>query len=611
MANARSPSVAGIAESLQAQRLEAGAPFGRFRKLGWYALSLLILVFFFWTATSSAHPFHPRDTATQFYNELTSSLLQGHLYLAEKPSPQLLALADPYDPNANEKLRLHDASLYRGRYYLYFGIAPVLTLYLPWRVLTRTSLSDDVAVTIFSMAGYVFSCLLLFLLLEAAQLRPPWFLQLAAVAALGLGQSALIVLRRPRVYEVAVSAGYCFLLGGLYFLARRVLRPDSGRWCLVLSAVFLGLAVASRPHCALAALVALVYYALHLRRTEETSSHNRLVDFAIFAVPLAIAAVFIGWYNYARFDNPFEFGIHYQLSVINWLKEYRLGTPLSLRLHDILASAYYFLICLPDFLYRFPFFELSPSAQPFGNPDLLPRNYFHEPVASMPLIAPLIMAGLALPFLPWKQKPNMRTVLGILSVCGVAMFLGVCTLPSASARFGLDFVPVLTVVGLFACLWLYSRVPAGKMRIAVAAITIAASTWSVALNAALSVNSYGFPLERPRSTTFRSIAVSSAPGRTPSWMTSPVFTWTPRWSSHAQNRLSGRLCLVRVYAEMGLASHRVPAERRSRLLLSTQRRELHCQPRYTHTIRSAVPLQGRLLGCLKKDCRSPGRAHSS
>jgi hypothetical protein len=500
-----SPSVAGLTASLPAQHVKT-ATFEPLRKPAWYAISLLILTFFFWTATSSNRAFHPRDTAAQFYNQLTSSILHGHLYLAEKPSAQLLALPDPYEPDANEKLRLHDASLYRGRYYLYFGIAPVLTLYLPWRVITGASVSDDVAVTIFSMAGYVFSCLLLFLLLEAAHLRPPWFLQAAAVVALGLGQSAPIILRRPRVYEVAVSAAYCFLLGGLYFLARRVLKPEAGRWCPALAAVFLGLAVASRPHCALAALAALAFYAFHLKRALRLHGRSWLMELAVFAIPLGIAALLIAWYNYARFDDPFEFGIHYQLSVINWLKEYRLGTPLSVRLHDILASAYYFLICVPDFLPRFPFFELSPSAQPFGDPDLLPRNYFHEPVASMLLIAPIIIAGLALPFSPWKQKLSVRTILGVLSVSGVAMFLGVCTLPSASARFGLDCIPALTIVGLFACLWLYSRLPAGKMRIIVAGITMAGSTWSVALNAALSVNSYGYPLEQPRSTTFRSIA---------------------------------------------------------------------------------------------------------
>ena len=306
----------------------------RFRRPLWFGTSGLFLVFYFWTATSSNRPFHPRDSVTRLYNQLTDSLLQGHVYLAEKPSPELLALKDPYDPWANEKFRLLDASLYRGRYYVYFGIAPAITLYLPWRLLTGYRLSDDVAVTIFCGAGYVFSCLLLFLLLKTSHLRVPWFLEAAAVCALGLGQIAPIVLRRPLMYEVAVSSAYCFLLGGLYFLARRVVVPDTARWSPALAALFLGLAVASRPHCAIAVLIALVFYGFHLNRALKLKGRLWWADFAVFALPLAFAGALIGWYNYVRFENPFEFGIRYQVGVINFIKDVN-GESLAKRLSYI------------------------------------------------------------------------------------------------------------------------------------------------------------------------------------------------------------------------------------------------------------------------------------
>ncbi|HLG97932.1 MAG TPA: hypothetical protein VKX49_16580 [Bryobacteraceae bacterium] len=418
----------------------------------------------------------------------------------------MLALQDPYDPDTNEKLRLHDASLYHGKYYLYFGIGPAVTLYLPWHVLTGWSVSDDVAVTIFTMAGYVFSCLMLFLLLEGARLRPPWFLQAAAVLVLGIGQSAPMVLRRPRVYEVAVSAGYCFLLGGLYFFARRIVRPQTDRWSFVLGGVCLGLAVASRPHSVLVVLVVLVFYVFHVWRSGGIGGKAAVKDFAALLTPLAIAGVLIAWYNYARFENPFEFGAHYQVGVTNYLKEYKLGTPLALRLHDTLATLYYFMICAPDFIRRFPFFEMSAAAQPFGDPNLVPKNYFQEPVASVFIVSPLCVAALLLPFLSSKQKPCVRTVLHIVLLCGFVMFAGVCVWPSASSRYELDFVPAILIVGLYCCLWLYTHLQTRPTRIAASAITVAGCVWAVLLNMALSVNSYGYPLEQPRSATFASLA---------------------------------------------------------------------------------------------------------
>ena len=500
-------TVSGLAEPAMAEAPRTPKPlFKRLRKPGWYVLSCLIFLFYLWTATSSNRPFHLRDTSQEFYNQLTDSLMQGHTYLAAKPSPQLLALPNPYDPWLNERLRLHDASLYRGRYYLYFGVAPAVTLYLPWRMLTGKRLSDDIAVTLFSMGGYVFSCLLLFLLLEAAQMRVPWFLELAAVLALGLGQIAPVVLRRPRVYEVALSAAYCFLLGGLYFLALRVVRPNARRWLPALAAVFFGLAAASRPQCGIVAVLVAILYGAHLIRVRGLSGRPWLVEFARFALPLAIAGALIGWYNYSRFDNPLEFGIRYQVGVLNFATS---GRPLATRLRYIFTSFYYLLVCPPNFMPRFPFFELSGAAQPFGDPNLFPKDYFQEPVAGAWLISPLCLAGFALPFLLWKRKrfhAEVRAILAGLVVCGFVMFAAVCSIPSASGRFGLDFVPVLLIAGLFLCLWLSTHLPSRWMRGAAVALTVAGCVWSSAVNMAVSANSYGYPLEQPYSPLFRSIA---------------------------------------------------------------------------------------------------------
>ena len=479
--------------------------FDRLRVPGWYVLSSLIFLFFLWTATSSYRPFHLRDTSGEFYNQLTGSLLEGHLYLAAKPSPQLLALAHPYDPAANERYRLHDASLYRGRYYVYFGVAPAVTLYLPWRVLTGKPLSDDAAVTLFAMGGYVFSCLLLFLLLQACRMRVPWFLQIGAVLVLALGQAAPMVLRRPRVYEVAVSSAFCFLLGGLYFLAARVVRPGAWRFLPSLAAISLGLAAASRPQCSVIAFLAAIWYGFHLVRSRGLRSRPWLTELAHFALPLAVAGLLIGWYNYARFDNPFEFGIHYQVGVLDTATPH----PLAARVKDALASLYYLLICPPNFMSRFPFFEMDGAAQPLGNPDLLPAGYFHEPVAGALLISPLWLAGWALPLALWKRlrvPSEVRAVLAVLLACGLVNLAAECSASGASARYGLDFIPVVLIVGLFLCFRAIPRLPARWMRATAAALTLSGCLWASAVNVAMSVNSYGYPLEQPYSPLFRSLA---------------------------------------------------------------------------------------------------------
>jgi hypothetical protein len=64
---------------------------------------------------------------TRYYDRQADAFLAGSLSLLEKPPAELLALANPYDYHNREGLGyLWDASLYRGKYYLYWGPVPAL-----------------------------------------------------------------------------------------------------------------------------------------------------------------------------------------------------------------------------------------------------------------------------------------------------------------------------------------------------------------------------------------------------------------------------------------------------------------------------------------------------
>src|SRR5207248_6297600 len=82
-----------------------------------------------------------RRRHTRSYGDWSSDVCSSDLQA-------LLALADPYDPAQNAPYRLHDASLYHGRYYLYFGPTPVALLYLPLRAV-GVAVTDAVASSLF------------------------------------------------------------------------------------------------------------------------------------------------------------------------------------------------------------------------------------------------------------------------------------------------------------------------------------------------------------------------------------------------------------------------------------------------------------------------------
>src|SRR5579871_4598371 len=139
----------------------------------------LVIAYLAWAASPAP--------GTGYYDLLARGFANGHLYTAVDPVPELLALSDPYDPIANAPYRVHDMSLYRGRYYLYFGPVPALTLFLPWGLITGKPLGDGRAALICVIAGYVFSLLLLRALLHARNIRPGVWLTAGAILFLGLG----------------------------------------------------------------------------------------------------------------------------------------------------------------------------------------------------------------------------------------------------------------------------------------------------------------------------------------------------------------------------------------------------------------------------------------
>lgn len=64
------------------------------------------------------------------YERMAQSILNGHLYLEyEDVDPRLSEMENPYDPQARKELGIYyhwDHAFYNGKYYMYFGIVPVV-----------------------------------------------------------------------------------------------------------------------------------------------------------------------------------------------------------------------------------------------------------------------------------------------------------------------------------------------------------------------------------------------------------------------------------------------------------------------------------------------------
>ncbi len=276
----------------------------------------LVIGVYAWSANSGLIEFLGSNAENTYYNLLVQGFRAGQLNLETKVPPGLAQLKDPYDPVANSSYRwnyghpLHDLSYYKGKLYLYFGITPALVLFWPYAALTGHYLLHKDAAVIFFSVGFLAGAGLLLALWRRYFAGVSFWIIIPCLMALGLANFTPAILRRCDVYEVAISCGYALTMLALAGIWNALHQPRRrGRWLAAASLAY-GLAVAARPSLLFGAIILLAPVALALREKQR--------EWPLFLMAATVPVVLIGlglmFYNALRFDNPLEFGQHYQLS---------------------------------------------------------------------------------------------------------------------------------------------------------------------------------------------------------------------------------------------------------------------------------------------------------
>lgn len=344
--------------------------------------NFLILIFIFflfykWTATCSLGlDFKHDDSFNPFigygsYNLLAKAFKNKRLDLEVDLPVEFKLLADPYNPSLNKPYRdrIHDLSYYKGKVFLYFGPTPVITLFLPYLLTTGKQLPNNFSVFVFCFGAFIFSGLILIHIRNLYFKKfPDWMLTLA-IANIGASNLSPYLLRQPRIWEQADSCGMFFISGAIYFLFRAIENEHKLKSIyLTLGSLFLGLSAGGRPHYVLSSILLLIVF-YKIRSWNITYKH-----IAYLFGPCTICLVLLGLYNYYRFEDPFNFGITYQLASYNLKKEGVFGN------RYILPSGYFYLFQPPIVNSSFPFIYLNPSFPPNT---IRPNIYFLEKVAGV------------------------------------------------------------------------------------------------------------------------------------------------------------------------------------------------------------------------------------
>jgi tetratricopeptide (TPR) repeat protein len=383
------------------------------------------------------------DPADDYYNLLVDGFRAGHLSLKKEMPAGFAHLADPYDPDANRPYRgrpygMNDQSYYKGRLYLYFGITPALILFWPFVVLTGHYLTSRLAVVIFCAVGVAVNLGLLRALWR--RYFPEvnvWVVALCALA-LGLATGVPMLLPQSIVYQVPISCGY--MLAMLALGAIWCALHDEERRCrwLIAASVAYGLAVGARPTLLFGAVILLlpVVYAWRERQP---------IWAALLAasVPISLIGLGLMLYNAQRFDNPFEFGMRYQLN------------DLRLTTRPYLSPRFLWINFVVHFLepacWSAPFPFVHKAAVP-----PLPSGYDEVQDAFGVLTnIPLVWLVLAAP-LAWRGRSDPERNALRWFVTTLCLLFSMCALSlgfyfAAAGRYQMEFLPaliLLAVVGI-------------------------------------------------------------------------------------------------------------------------------------------------------------------
>ena len=297
------------------------------------------------------------NSGNQITQELVDAFESGHVELKDTPNDALLNMENPYDWSARTEQNIDakwDHVLYNGKYYSYYGIGPVILLYLPYHLITGHYFPSLVSVLIFNTIALIFLGMTFFKLMKKFFKDIPLSMYTAALimvyAACGVWYCTVMA----NFYEIAQSSGFCFTVLGAYFLvASNVIGDDKEAISplrAALSSLFLAIAVTCRPTTAIWCVVAVIFIIVGVLKLKKTKSEKKAyITYLLCALlPFAIIGGAQMLYNHARFGSFTDFGIAYSLTINDFTH-----TELDPQLAAI--GFFDYLLAPPSFQGEFPY----------------------------------------------------------------------------------------------------------------------------------------------------------------------------------------------------------------------------------------------------------------
>lgn len=380
------------------------------------------------------------------YDELAEAILQGKTYIDNYDVPQsLIDMENPYDTVARSKQAeisgdsyRWDVAYFNGHYYVYFGIVPLLLMYLPFRAIFKAPFPSAVGIMGFSLifAIGVFKLLDLICKKKFKSISVGTYLLTALTFVNCCGMAFLV--KRPDFYSVPIMTSMAFVIWGIYLWFKglnadknRLLNFFTGSLCMALS-------VGCRPQSVLICAIALPLFSGYFFKEKYIFKKRGIKELFTLAIPFVVIASGIMYYNYIRFGSPFDFGSAYNLTTNDVTRRgFSLGrTGLGI---------FTYLFQSPSFNATFPFIEqVSIETNYMGK--TISENCFGGLITSLPLL----WFGFALPKVKTVLKEKKLFALTItLFLIGFALVIADTQAGGLLQRYYSDFGYIFFLGAIF------------------------------------------------------------------------------------------------------------------------------------------------------------------
>ena len=412
----------------------------KIKTLSIIALLVMEIAFTYWGIHLNQFFSDPKTDSEKQFMYLAEALSQGETHLLIDPPPALKELSDPYD-YANrvaacegQSNLLWDTAFHDGKYYVYFGVAPVVLFYLPYYLVTGTHISTVTVVFINAVFVLIGVALLLDEIVKRWFSKLPLSMYLMFTSMFSFGAGLVFLLMKPDFYAVPLSMAMacCFL--GLYFWLHSIKENKIDIPCIAAGSLLMALEAAVRPQFLLASFLCVLLFWSAIFKKRTLFSRKSIGATLGFIVPYVVVAALVMVYNFDRFGSPFDFGASYNLTFNNM--PYR-----GWHLDRILNGTIGFLFTPSSVTNRFPYIDVSTFITSYQGPSA------DEPLFGGLIYNSFYLLPTLIPFCFKKiiSDKRIRLYTYLAPVCALVVMIADSNMAGVLVRYNCDFAWYLMI----------------------------------------------------------------------------------------------------------------------------------------------------------------------